>query len=156
MGMVMEFFKMIFESYKKVLLEGVDNYCKKYIDKPMPIEAVDSKPYIAELCETKLIESNGDNSNLPQPSPIPVSSSVNKVFLGLRVESVNKENDGKSTKAMNRDKGMERDRGNQGQLNEPNGMTLKERFKICKRKLTIRMLCLNTFCICAECGEYSI
>jgi len=136
MMMVMEFFKMIFESYKSVLVDEVDNYCKKYIERP--IETVDTKPNIAELCETKLIESSASETNYNSlPQPIPATSSINLVNEGV---SDTTEND------------VERDKS---QLNEPNGMTLRERVKICKSRFTIRMLCLNTFCICAECGEYS-
>ena len=78
----MEFFKMIFESYKSVLVDEVDNYCKKYIERP--IETVDTKPNIAELCETKLIESSASETNYNSlPQPIPATSSINLVNEGV-------------------------------------------------------------------------
>ena len=48
----MEFFLLVFQSYKKVVAEEVDSYCKKYITKE------DSKPSLAELCEVKMRNGN--------------------------------------------------------------------------------------------------
>ena len=151
MRMVMEFFSLILESYKAVIPDELDNYLKKFF--PKPVE--DTKPLVAELCEAKLNtnifqEEAGPNDNEHYEAKLESTD-----FQDEEADPNDHDND-----QQNDDSNEESDKIERSQKfyrdNKPNAphLNLRQRVKLAGRSLHIKILSLNTFCTCAECGEY--
>ena len=132
MRMVMEFFKMIFDSYKSVIANEVDGYCKKYVSKLTD----DNKPSVAELCETKLSDTN--KNILP-------SQNISESISDGDDEGLFKDDDPDPP-------GKKRFGGKIPQEVKESGKLLKLRYRV-RAWAHVPIISLASLCTCSECGE---
>ena len=136
----MEFFLLVFQSYKKVVAEEVDNYCKKYITKE------DSKPSLAELCEVKMRNGNTE-----------ATDKVKSIAKEAKSKVINKEEEDNEDCWLLDEEDEEQFKSKKFGGTIPDevkesGKLLKLRYRL-KGWSHIPIISLASLCTCSECGE---
>lgn len=144
MRMVMEFFRMILDSYKTVLADDAEAHFKSFFTKPdePPEENMDDfKPNVAELCETIVKD---DNENASEESD---DNDIENNEYGDNIE-----NEESLTKIeVSHEERVKYDCVDLDLINN-HGLKLHERVKLAGSKHYLKILDLNTFRTCANCG----